>query len=120
MATWVRSLTTSPHVRRRVLEIVPGAMTWTILLLPVALAFLIRVYDPTKLWILGMGAIALDCYWLVRTTVTVRAIRKSLRRIRRTEAQDWWVECQALAVPEGAPRPDEVTHCALIPTYTEA
>ncbi len=120
MATWVRSFTTSPHVRRRVLEIVPGAMTWTILLLPIALAFLIRVYDPTKLWILGMGAIALDCYWLVRTTVTVRAIRKSLRRIRRTEAQDWWVECQALAVPESAPRPDEVTHCALIPTYTEA
>ena len=119
MATRVRAFTASPRVRQRVLEILPGATTWTILLLPVVVAFAIRVTDPTRLWVLGVAAIALDIYWLGRTTYTVRAIRRSLRDIRRTEAVDWWAACLDMDVPAGAPRPEEVIHCALIPTYTE-
>lgn len=71
------------------------------------------------MWLLGVGAIVLDAYWLVRTTVTVRSMRRSLREVEATQAMDWWAECRGLHIAEGHPRPDEIVHCALIPTYTE-
>ncbi len=109
----------SPHTQQRLLEILPGAVAWTVLLTPVVVGFAIRLNDPNKLWIIGIGAILLDSYWLVRTTLTVRSVRRSLRRLQETEQTDWWQRCMALQTSAGAPRPDEVTHCALIPTYTE-
>ncbi len=110
----------SPAAQRRLLEILPGALTWLVLLVPVCVAFAIRLNDPTKLWILGVGAILLDCYWFTRTTLTVRSVRRSLRRIEETQATDWWAHCLQMEVAEGAPHPTEVVHCALIPTYTES
>jgi cellulose synthase/poly-beta-1,6-N-acetylglucosamine synthase-like glycosyltransferase len=115
---WPASL--SPGAQRRLLEILPGALTWLVLLAPVAAAFAIRLNDPTRLWVLGVGAVLLDCYWFVRTTLTVRSVRRSLRRIEATEATDWWAHCLEMEVAEGAPHPTEVVHCALIPTYTES
>jgi len=115
---WSASL--SPASQQRLLEILPGALTWTVLITPVAIAFLIRLADPTKLWLLGIGAILLDIYWFGRTALTVRAIHLSLGELRRTESIDWWQRCRELRVPEGAPHPEQVVHCALIPTYTES
>jgi cellulose synthase/poly-beta-1,6-N-acetylglucosamine synthase-like glycosyltransferase len=109
----------SPHTQQRLLEILPGAVAWTILLTPVVVGFAIRLNDPTKLWILGAGAIALDVYWFFRTRYTVKSVKRSLRRLQETERIDWWQRCVELSPPPGAPRPDAVTHCALIPTYTE-
>lgn len=119
MATRPFASRLSPHTQQRLLEILPGALTWLVLLTPVVVAFAIRLNDPADLWILGVGAILLDFYWFVRTTVTVRSVRRSLAQIQRSEAIDWWAECGTLETAAGAPRPDEVTHCALIPTYTE-
>lgn len=113
------SLPVRERLGQRSLEILPGILTWTVLLTPLLAAFLIRLTDPTKLWILGGGSICLDVYWLVRTTVTVRAVRRSLREIERVESTDWWERCRQLDLSPDAPRPDQVTHCALIPTYTE-
>ena len=109
----------SPRARQRLLEILPGALTWTILATPLVVAFTIRLNDPTKLWILGIGTILLDLYWLFRTTTTVVAIRRTLRQIAATQSVDWWARCSEL-LPEGdRPRATEIVHCALIPTYTE-
>ncbi len=112
----------SHHTQQRLLEILPGALTWSILLTPVIAAFAIRVNDPSMLWILGLGAVLLDAYWLFRTTVTVRCVRKTMRALRANERIDWWKRCQELeaALPAGAPAPSEVVQCALIPTYTES
>jgi cellulose synthase/poly-beta-1,6-N-acetylglucosamine synthase-like glycosyltransferase len=115
---WSASL--SPRAQQRILEILPGAFTWLVLLTPVAVAFAIRLNDPTKLWLLGLGAIALDVYWFVRTCVTVRSIYRTRGVVKQTERRDWWEVCRALPVVDGAPRPEEIIHCALIPTYTEA
>lgn len=111
--------TLSPRAQQRLLEILPGALTWTVLLTPVAVAFVIRLNDPTKLWIMGVGAVILDVYWFARTTLTVTAVRRSLRALTRTESVDWWRRCLDMEVPDGGPDPREVVHCALIPTYTE-
>ena len=109
----------SPRTRQRALEILPGAVAWLVLLTPVAVAFTIRLNDPTKLWILGIGAILLDAYWLVRTTLTVRSVRRSLLTLERTQAIDWWQRCLSLPASADVPAPSKVTHCVLIPTYTE-
>lgn len=105
--------------RQRLLEILPGALTWVVLLTPLVVAFAIRLNDPSKLWILGIGAVLLDVYWLVRTIVTVLAVRRSLTRLEETSSTDWWRRCESMPLPPGAPHPSEIVHCALIPTYTE-
>src|ERR1700689_1765789 len=84
----------SQHTQQRLLEILPGALTWFALLVPVVAAFAIRLNDPGMLWILGVGAVLLDAYWLVRTTVTVRGVRRPLRALQATEVVDWWQRCQ--------------------------
>ncbi len=121
MIALLRGFSPSSRTQQRLLEILPGALTWFVLLVPVLTAFAIRLNDPGQLWILGVGAVALDLYWLFRTTYTVRCVRRSLRALERTAAVDWWLRCRELedASPAGAPRPSEVIHCALIPTYTE-
>ena len=105
-----RAIPLSHHTQQRLLEILPGALTWFALLVPVVAAFAIRLNDPGMLWILGAGAVILDAYWLVRTTVTVRGVRKTLKALRATEAVDWWQRCQDFeaSVPEGAPKPSEI------------
>lgn len=105
--------------RQRLLEILPGALTWMVLLAPLVVAFAIRLNDPSKLWILGIGAVLLDVYWLVRTVVTVVAVRRSLTRLEETGSTDWWRRCEAMPLVAGAPPPSQIVHCALIPTYTE-
>src|SRR5207302_1657427 len=45
----------SPAAQRRLLEILPGALTWLVLLAPVVAAFAIRLNDPTTLCLLGVG-----------------------------------------------------------------
>lgn len=109
----------SPRAQQRALEILPGALTWIVLLTPLVLAFAVRLNNPADLWMLGVAAIGLDLYWLFRTTVTVRAVGRSLVQIQATEAVDWWARCQAVEVPDGGAAPGEIVHCALIPTYTE-
>jgi hypothetical protein len=103
----------------RLLEIFPGALTWLVLLLPPVVAFTLRTVDPTKLWILGVGAIALDAYWFVRTMATVRAVRASLKAMKECEGEDWWERCLQLSPAAGDPSLRDVVHVALIPTYTE-
>ncbi len=115
----MRSRLQAPPVQQRLLEILPGALTWLILLTPVVVAFAIRFNAPDKLWILGAGAILLDAYWLVRTTFTVHAVRQSMHELHASALIDWWQRCQELELPAGGPRPEEIIHCALIPTYTE-
>ena len=70
----------SPHAQQRALEIAPGALTWTVLLVPLIVAFAIRFNDPADLWILELGAVLLDAYWFLRTAVTVFWVWRSLKR----------------------------------------
>ncbi|MBV8529044.1 MAG: glycosyltransferase family 2 protein [Candidatus Dormibacteraeota bacterium] len=121
MIALFRGVSPSAHTQQRLLEILPGALTWFVLLVPVVTAFAIRLNDPSNLWILGAGAIALDLYWLGRTLFTVHCVRKSLATLQATEKIDWWARCQEIEtdLPAGRPRPSQIVHCALIPTYTE-
>ena len=113
----------SQHTQQRLLEILPGALTWFALLVPVVTAFAIRLNDPGMLWILGVGAVA-PRRLLAGADDGDRSRRPAGRSnaLKTTEVIDWWQRCQELeaSLPQGAPAPSEVVQCALIPTYTES
>jgi len=121
MIARLRGAPLSPREQQRLLEILPGALTWFVLLVPVVTAFAIRLNDPADLWILGVGAVLLDLYWFIRTTWTVICVHKSLRQLNRTGATDWLAVCETLEreLPADSPKPSDLVQCALIPTYTE-
>ncbi len=107
------------RVGRRVLEMVPGATVWLILLGPVGLGILIAAANFEYLWILGLGALALDCYWLVRLVYTFRYVSRGWRLLEATSAIDWRARLAELPIGPGTLDPSGITHAVLIPTYTE-
>ena len=104
----------TPGQRRvqRALEIAPGALTWTILILPVIASLIFAPY-------IAYAIFAIDIYWLIRTAVVVVGIRSTYGKMQRAMATDWWQQCQSLQPPDGAPEPEKIVHAVLIPTYTE-
>jgi hypothetical protein len=109
----------APRWSHRLLEILPGLATWTVILGLVALP---NVIDPQYV---VAGIVVLDVYWLGRSLVVVQGIRKSHKRIREESRIDWWQRCEELPPsvwtdPDGTTwDPRELYHAALIPTYTE-
>src|SRR5438309_10272526 len=105
--------------QQRALEVVPGLLTWSIIL---ALLFLPLLLHP--IFIVPL-IVLLDVYWLIRSIIVVRGIRSSFRRIRQETRVDWWQRCLDLE-PTAWTDEDGVTydprdlyHAVLIPTYTE-
>src|ERR1700680_5279976 len=91
----------SQHTQQRLLEILPGALPWFILLVPGVAAFAIRLNDPGMLWILGVGAVLLDAYWLVRTTIVVVCVRRTMTALESNARIDWWRRCQEVSTTPG-------------------
>jgi hypothetical protein len=103
---------------QRLLEIVPGSLTWLVVVIPVILA----VVDPEDL---VRAVLILDAYWLIRSVLLVLGIRATYLKLQREVRLDWWRHCEelppaAFTDPDGATwDPRDLWHCALIPTYTE-
>jgi hypothetical protein len=107
-----------PTWQQRVLEILPGSLTWLVILAPVVLVQFIPMG-------VVVAILVLDAYWLVRSVIVVQGIRKTFHLYRHDMLVDWWQRCQDLPEtawtdPDGAIYdPREIFHAALIPTYTE-
>jgi cellulose synthase/poly-beta-1,6-N-acetylglucosamine synthase-like glycosyltransferase len=97
---------------QRALEIVPGALTWTILILPVVASF---IFAP----IIAAAILVVDVYWFVRTAVVVLGIRSTYLRMKTARNTQWWEQCLAVERMPGIPDPQRIVHAVLIPTYTE-
>lgn len=107
-------------VGQRILEILPGLATWTVI---ISLVLLPTLVYPTVV----VGAIILvDLYWFVRSANITRGVRKTFRRLQREMSSDWLQLC--LDLPKSAWTdadgeafdPRQIYHAALIPTYTES
>jgi len=104
---------------QRLLEVLPGMATWTVIASLVLLPVLVY---PTV--VVGM-VIVLDVYWLIRSIVVVRGILKTYRALRLETVIDWWQRClelpaEAYSTAAGEVYdPRELYHAALVPTYTE-
>jgi hypothetical protein len=124
----------------RVLEMVPGTISWAVLILPLWLSF-------SYPWLVAYFVLSFDFYWLCRALWFAGAVIVAYRRIRRVLAVDWMervtrlddlaaqrseLERQAalvggagagsgsMGVSAPPPSARDLVHLALIPTYTES
>ena len=97
---------------QRILEVAPGALTWTILIAPVLASF---VFAP----FIAVAIFVIDIYWLLRTASVVVGITSTYRKMKKAERENWWQRCLALTVSETIRDPHRIAHAILIPTYTE-
>ncbi|HEX5395594.1 MAG TPA: hypothetical protein VFX74_00740, partial [Candidatus Limnocylindria bacterium] len=104
---------------QRTLEMVPGLVSWAIIIGPIWLSF-------SYPWLVAYFVLSFDFYWLCRALWFAGAVVVAFRRIRRVVAEDWTARLASLDGPpaheSGAPAPGagEYIHLALIPTYTES
>lgn len=90
----------------RVLEIIPGALVWTTIVLSIVLSFI------RPLWVIYF-VIVFDLYWLFRVTYYLPFLIISWWRYHRAVKKDW----QTMAVAQ--PGYDKVCHLIFLPTVNE-
>ena len=135
------------HWLQRLLETVPGMVSWAVIVGPIWLSF-------SYPWLVAYFVLSFDFYWLCRSLWFAGAVLVAHGRIRQVQRTDWRARLLSLADPAGrrdelrdliargvgerrdleaelaalrqigelgAPPPkwEEYTHLALIPTYTE-
>lgn len=102
----------------RFLEIVPGFLTWSVLLSPVWLGIL---FPQLLVYIL----IALTVYWAYSATRHSIGMVKGYKRYMREMEEDWFKKCREIdfsSLPEHETIPDslsKVKHFILIPAVNE-
>jgi hypothetical protein len=79
--------------RYRALEIIPGLVTWLLILGTILLSFR---FPQVVAWFV----LAFDCYWLYRAAQLSVSVAISFRRVRKVMAVDWRQRAFALADPQ--------------------
>ena len=77
----------------RILEMVPGTISWAILILPLWLSF-------SYPWIVAYFVLSFDFYWLCRAVWFSGAVLMSFARVREVLATDWADRLAGLHDPE--------------------
>jgi hypothetical protein len=77
----------------RILEIIPGLVTWTLILAMVPLS----IRWPT---VLGVFVLCFDFYWMYRAIILSISVAISFRRVRKVVAIDWRERAFALSDPQ--------------------
>ena len=77
---------------QRLLEMVPGVISWAILIGPIWLSF-------SYPWLVAYFVLSFDFYWLCRALWFTGAVLIAYRRIRDVLAVDWIDRCRAAADP---------------------
>ncbi len=90
----------------RLLEIIPGGLVWTTLVLAVVLSFIAPL---AVIYFI----IIFDLYWLFRVCFFVFSLAVSWDRYRREGKIDWLARVKAI------PRFDDIRHLIFMPTYKE-
>jgi cellulose synthase/poly-beta-1,6-N-acetylglucosamine synthase-like glycosyltransferase len=103
-----------------VLEIIPGLLTWGLILSPIWLGIL---YPTLVIYMLTF----LSVYWAYLAVKHFRGLYIGYKKYQAELTIDWWSECVKLsdnweALPDPATRPRDLAssvHFLLIPTYNE-
>jgi hypothetical protein len=80
------------HWLGRLLEMVPGTISWAVLILPLWLSF-------SYPWLVAYFVLSFNFYWLCRALWFSGAVIVAFRRIRRVQATDWTSRVAGLADP---------------------
>lgn len=86
--------TTEPkaHRAQRIMEMIPGTLTWVTLIGMVVLSFKLPI------WI-AVFIILFDLYWIFRTIYITYYSVVAYRRFQRGKKLDWWERCQNIVHP---------------------
>ncbi len=83
---------TRARLAQRALEIVPGLVSWALILSPLILSFRFPA-------IVALFVLTFDFYWLYKAVVLTGSVGVTFNRIRRTMADDWRARSLALGDP---------------------
>lgn len=95
-----------PIKTRRFLELLPGLVSWTLILFPVWGSLLIPA-------ILAYFILFFDVYWFYKSFSLVVYSFIGTNRIKKAERQNWLAKAQTF------PHFDKMTHVVVIPNYSE-
>lgn len=101
-----RIFTKYPIKSRRLLEIFPGFVAWTIILFPLWGSFFI----PT---VLAYFILFFDVYWFYKSFHLVFTAHKARKKIEEAERQNWYEKAKRFSDV------DKVHHVLVIPNYKE-
>lgn len=115
-----QNATTSDAILQRVLEIIPGLLTWGLILSPIWLGIL---YPELVIYLLTF----LSVYWAYLAVKHFRGLYIGYKHYEAELKVDWWAECEKLRtswdnLPDKATLPDSLEstiHFLLIPTCNE-
>jgi len=80
------------HRKQRMLEVIPGILTWTTLIGMPLLSFIIPIW-------MAVFIIMFDIYWIFRTIFITYYSVVAYRRFQKGKKIDWWERCQNIAHP---------------------
>jgi cellulose synthase/poly-beta-1,6-N-acetylglucosamine synthase-like glycosyltransferase len=103
LRSWVKKY---PDHSQRVLEILPGFVSWSLILFPVWGSFLLPVLT-------AYYVIAFDVYWFYRSVSMAILSLMAHYRIKASEIYDWAADAKKLTDWQ------KVKHVLVIPTYKE-
>lgn len=84
--------TTDPRAHRaqRIMEIIPGLLTWMTFVGMIVLSFLVPVW-------MAVFIIAFDVYWIFRTIFIATYSISGYRKLKAGKEIDWWERCQNIS-----------------------
>ena len=91
----------------RVLEIIPGAISWAIIIYMVALA----IWNPV---ICAVLIIVFEFYWIIRTLYLTTLLVMAYHKLARQKNRNWLNDCKTLAGGW-----QEIYHLVIFPVYKE-
>lgn len=97
----------------RFYEILPGALSWSTLLVLLVFSFQFPA-------VVAVFIVLFDLYWLLKTVYLFFHLRYSFVRMRRVLAKDWAAEVQTLDYEGKAwARGEDIHHLVVLPMYKE-
>ncbi len=99
--------TTYPVKTRRALEIMPGFVSWTLILFPLWGSFLFP-------WVVAYFILFFDVYWFYRSFSLAITAYIASRKIKSAERKDW------LEIARPMENFETVSHIVIIPNYKES
>jgi hypothetical protein len=94
---------------KRILEIIPGGLSWGIIILLILLSFLHPVSSAIII-------ISFDFYWIIRTVYLTTLLVMAHQRLFQQKNEDWLARCQSLALRLGFA---ELYQVVIFPVYNE-
>lgn len=109
---WLSLETARGRRVQRVLEVLPGGLTWLLVTAPLWGALLMPL--P-----LAVGVLLFDLFWLYLSASTATRAWFGYRRMQREQHTDWLARYRLTCGREPVVAWDDVRHIVIIPTYRE-